>query len=415
MAGVFRFLHTADWHLGKRWLQNRPRLAEQEAVLEDLIRIAEEEQVHAVVIAGDIFDSPRRQPAEVVSLFTRSLLRLAAEGERIVIAIAGNHDSPDYLNALATWGAQLGILLVGRLPHSPTDWPTTVGKASLRAYTPNLIEVEHPSWPFPVRFLLAPFLGRYDLPQAEQHKDLSAYWQELWQQALAHPKALAPTILVSHLYLSLEDPLEEDQEERSLRGLGGSEPIPISAFPPGLSYVALGHIHRPYQVQNGYPLAYAGSLLQYSFGDKIEEKSAWLVEVTPVGEASLTPRRLNGGRPVRTLPAASFEEACQLLERHKDAYVRLLWRGRALLSYAQQNHLKEIHPYFDPAFTLVVERALPSYEGTEGASLAHAPLPESIEETFIAYYTAEKKAQPSEELLAIFREVLAEAAQSSED
>ncbi|GIV23002.1 MAG: exonuclease SbcCD subunit D [Bacteroidia bacterium] len=413
MAGVFRFLHTADWHLGKRWLQNRSRLEEQEAVLENLIRIAEEEQVHAVVIAGDIFDSPRRQPAEVVSLFTRTLLRLAAEGERVVIAIAGNHDSPEYLNALAPWGAQLGILLAGRLPNSPTDWPTTVGKASLRAYTPNLVEIEHPRWPFPVRFLLAPFLGRYDLPHA--YKDLPHYWQELWQQTLAQLKTFAPIILVSHLYLSLEDPLEEDEEERSLQGLGGSEPIPLSAFPAGLAYGALGHIHRPYQIQNGYPMAYAGSLMQYSFGDKIEEKSAWLVEVTSAGEARLTPHRLRGARPVRTLPAASFEEACQRLETHKEAYVRLLWRGNALLSYAQQNQLKAIHPYFDPAFTLVIERALSAYEGAEEASLAHTPLPASIEDAFIAYYRFKTGAEPPQELLAIFREVLDEAEKTSNE
>ena len=88
-----KILHTADWHLGKR-LDRFDRLPEQKQVLEEIIEIANRENPDVVLVAGDLFDT-FNPPVEAVELLYRTLRQLSADGKRAVIAIAGNHDSPE--------------------------------------------------------------------------------------------------------------------------------------------------------------------------------------------------------------------------------------------------------------------------------------------------------------------------------
>ena len=56
-----RFLHTADWHIGKP-LRGRSRMDEYAAALEEVARTAIAARVDAVLLAGDVFDSPAPPP-----------------------------------------------------------------------------------------------------------------------------------------------------------------------------------------------------------------------------------------------------------------------------------------------------------------------------------------------------------------
>ena len=93
-----RFLHTGDWHIGKT-LRTRSRLDEFEAALDEVARIAMEARVDAVLVAGDVFDSPA-PPPEAERLVYDFLARLLPERVACVL-IAGNHDHPRKLGALA--------------------------------------------------------------------------------------------------------------------------------------------------------------------------------------------------------------------------------------------------------------------------------------------------------------------------
>jgi exonuclease SbcD len=88
-----KILHTADWHLGKK-LDNISRLEEQKEVLQEICDIADQQQVDVVIVAGDLFDT-FNPPVEATELLYQTLKRLTANGKRPVLAIAGNHDSPD--------------------------------------------------------------------------------------------------------------------------------------------------------------------------------------------------------------------------------------------------------------------------------------------------------------------------------
>ena len=92
---MLKLLHTADWHLGKTFKNTDFSLLEiQQQILKEIVEIAEKEDVDIVFIAGDIFDS-YNPPFKAEELFYSTLKELTANGRRLVIAIAGNHDAPE--------------------------------------------------------------------------------------------------------------------------------------------------------------------------------------------------------------------------------------------------------------------------------------------------------------------------------
>ena len=106
-----KFLHTSDWHVGKT-LKGRSRLDEQEAVLTEIVGFAEQHQVDAVLIAGDLYDAAAPS-ADAQRILIKTLLALAGTGAQ-VIAMAGNHDSPGMLDAYRPLAGYAGITLLGQ-------------------------------------------------------------------------------------------------------------------------------------------------------------------------------------------------------------------------------------------------------------------------------------------------------------
>ena len=107
-----RFLHTSDWHLG-RSLEGRSRLPEQEQFIDELVAIiVTREDVQLTLVAGDVFDT-YNPSAEAEGLFFDALERLSDGGRRAVVVIAGNHDSPERLQAANPLALKHGISILG--------------------------------------------------------------------------------------------------------------------------------------------------------------------------------------------------------------------------------------------------------------------------------------------------------------
>src|SRR5207248_4798398 len=75
-------------------------------------QIADEEQVDLVLVSGDVFDRPV-PPMDALSLGLRTLLSLGSA--RPVVAVAGNHDSPELFEALAPLLGPRGVHMVGEV------------------------------------------------------------------------------------------------------------------------------------------------------------------------------------------------------------------------------------------------------------------------------------------------------------
>src|SRR5262249_56284900 len=92
-----RFLHTSDWHVGKT-LKGRSRLDEHGAVLKEILNIAQQEKVDAILVTGDLFDSAAPPPdaERLVYDFFSDLCGLHLPA----VIIGGNHDHPRRLRAI---------------------------------------------------------------------------------------------------------------------------------------------------------------------------------------------------------------------------------------------------------------------------------------------------------------------------
>src|SRR3989339_1508050 len=114
-----KFLHTSDWHLG-RSLYGKKRYDEFSAFLDWLAGFIGAQRIDVLLVAGDVFDTgtPSNRAQE---LYYGFLCRVSASCCRHVVIIAGNHDSPSFLNAPKEILKALQVHVVGAVTEDPED------------------------------------------------------------------------------------------------------------------------------------------------------------------------------------------------------------------------------------------------------------------------------------------------------
>ncbi|MFN3691087.1 MAG: exonuclease SbcCD subunit D, partial [Fimbriimonadales bacterium] len=92
---MLRVAHTADVHLGRAFgYLGESAGAHQERLMRAFRRVFHQAQAHgcqAVLIAGDLFDSPR-----VAQRWGEFALAVIADSRLPVVAITGNHDPAEH-------------------------------------------------------------------------------------------------------------------------------------------------------------------------------------------------------------------------------------------------------------------------------------------------------------------------------
>ena len=119
-----RFIHTADWHLGRYFHGMHLTADQREIIMGQIVPFVREEGVEAVIIAGDIYDRGV-PPVEAVDLFDEFLMKMA-ELRVKVFYIAGNHDSESRLN----FGSRL-MREAGIFARSMRRWPLSSSRMIL--------------------------------------------------------------------------------------------------------------------------------------------------------------------------------------------------------------------------------------------------------------------------------------------
>ncbi len=269
-----KFLHTADWHLG-RYLHGASLLADQAHVLDQFVALAISEQVDAVVIAGDIYDRSV-PPADAVALLDEVLARLVVEAGIPVIGIAGNHDSADRLAFGGRIFERARLILRGTLGElSPVVLRDAHGEVAF--------------WPLP---FVDPTFARA-LAGAEGVSDHQSAMSHVLGLLRAQCQPGQRNVLVAHAFVAGGS---ESESERPL-SVGGSGMVAADSF-AGFDFVALGHLHRPQSMNSGR-VHYSGSLLKYSFNEVDHVKSVSLVEIGADGVPTVRRMPLSPLRDVR--------------------------------------------------------------------------------------------------------------------
>lgn len=255
-----KLLHVSDLHIGKR-VNNIPMLEDQRHILQQLVEIALDRQVSALLIAGDIYDKASPS-AEAVALFDAFLSKLAASGLK-VIAIPGNHDSSERI-----------AYAQGLLEHQGVFFPPVYDGGSLEHVT---LSDEHGD----VECWLIPFLKPGDVrrhfPDLEIGDDYSAALTAVLDACEIDTGVR--NIALSHQLVTACG-IEPERAQDEIK-LGGIDNVDVSAY-DAFDYVALGHVHRPQRIGRD-TVRYSGSPLKYSFSEARYDKSTVLVTLGEKG------------------------------------------------------------------------------------------------------------------------------------
>lgn len=310
-----KFIHTSDWHVGKT-LKGADRLDEQRAVLAEITRLAEQHQVDAVLVAGDLYDSSAPS-AQAQRLVVQTLLAMRQVGAEVIV-ISGNHDHGPTFEAYRPLMGVAGITLVGMA--RPPD-------------KGGLVRFRARSGGEDVQVAVLPFLSQRHAVRAAEIVTQTPAESVRAYDAMVRAIVRALTggfsdgtvnVLMAHL--------------TCIGGLfGGGErqaqsifeySVPASIFPVSAHYVALGHLHRRQSLPAHCPVHYCGSPIAVDFGEQDNASVVCLVEASPSVPARVTDLPVTAGRRLRTVRGTLSELAARADSLGED-YLRVWLREPA--------------------------------------------------------------------------------------
>jgi DNA repair protein SbcD/Mre11 len=279
-----RFLHTADWHVGKT-LFGRSRLDEQEQVIAEILDIARREQVDCILLAGDVFESfaPTGDAERVVC---DALAEFAGVGIATIV-VGGNHDHPRRLAALRKLGNLLNILI-----RPDPAAPANGGVISLQKDGET------------AQIAVLPWVPEFKIVDTCQMMNPEDTWYEAYSENVAamcrylsagfSEKTI--NLLVGHLFTY------GAETSGSERAVHVTQPYAVKpAQLPQAQYIALGHIHKPQEIGSSSRCFYSGSPLQLDFGEREQQKRVVIVDVKAGFPANIESIALVSGRRLREI------------------------------------------------------------------------------------------------------------------
>ncbi|MCC6923998.1 MAG: exonuclease SbcCD subunit D C-terminal domain-containing protein [Nitrosomonas sp.] len=342
-----KILHTSDWHLG-RALYGRKRHAEFEHFLDWLLKTIVQEQVDMLLVAGDVFDTGT--PGNTAqAMYYRFLHRVAASCCRHVVIIAGNHDSPSFLNAPKELLKALDVHVVG----SPAEGLGDAWGDELRDEL--LILRDAPGNPEMI-VCAVPYLRDRDIRTAEAGESIADKERKLIEGirnhyagivSLARQKRAAldvdiPMVAMGHLFTAGGKTIEGDGVRELY--VGSLAHVAANIFPDDLAYVALGHLHVPQQVGDSCNVRYSGSPLPMGFGEAGQQKNVVIVEFfSPETASGAQSNEQTAGWRERSLIKLIPVPVFQKLERVQGDLALILNRIRELAENNTQAWLEVIY------------------------------------------------------------------------
>jgi len=273
-----KVLHTSDWHLG-RTLYGRKRYSEFTLFLEWLYATIEKENIDILLICGDIFDTstPSNKSQE---LYYQFLCKVSLSSCKHIIIIAGNHDSPSFLEAPKNLLRALNVHVIGMIED------TSIEK--------ELIVLEQHEIPQAI-ICAVPYLRDKEIRIAEAGEDIDQkniklvagiqnHYAEITKLAGQKQAELykttgikVPIIVTGHLFAAGSFTLSGD----GVRDLyvGSLVHIGADTFPCDIDYVALGHLHIAQLVGNNEYIRYCGSPIPMGFGEAEQHKKLLLLNI----------------------------------------------------------------------------------------------------------------------------------------
>lgn len=400
-----KILHTADWHLGKR-LDRFSRLEEQVLVMDEIVQIADEQNVDLVLIAGDLFDN-FNPSVEAVELFYKTLKRLSLNGKRPVIAISGNHDSPSLIDAPDPLARECGIILIGH--PKATIYPFKLEHFKISKSAEGFIELELQHQNFPIRILHTPYANEIRLKEyfgEDKESELNNVLAEHWKKnADEFCDESGVNLLMTHLYINKKGApiLEEPEGEKPIK-IGNADLVFSDIIPPQIQYTALGHLHGFQNIgTDEKPVIYSSSPLCYSFSEAGQTKYVSVIDIEPNQQVSFEKIALQNGKKLVRKTFDSIENTVEWLIENPNTLIELTLESETFLTADERKRLYQSHNG--------IVHLIPKIKNqeTNENNLGEINLSQDIQALFKDYFKSKNGGQEAnEELINLFNEIASE-------
>lgn len=292
-----KFLHCGDLHIGKL-VNGFSMIEDQRYILNEILKIVDDEKPEGVIIAGDVYDKPVPS-AEAVVLYDEFIFQLANKKVKTFI-ISGNHDSAERLAC----GSRL-----------MSNGGTYISKAYDGTCQPVVMHDSYGE----INIYLLPFVKPIHVRSKFTDEEIRTY-EDGVKLAIKHMKVDTDkrNILVTHQFVAGSE--RSDSEEMSV---GGTDNIGVEVF-NDFDYVALGHIHKPQKIGRE-TMRYSGSPLKYSFSEANHKKSVTVVELEEKGSVKVKTVELKPKRDLVEIRGAYNEivEKSYYKELNTDDYFHI--------------------------------------------------------------------------------------------
>lgn len=314
---MMKFIHTADWHLGKI-VHGVHMTDDQRHALLQFIEIIEEEKPDAVVIAGDLYDRSV-PPTEAVDLLDEILYTINVKMNIPIVAISGNHDSAERLSFGSSWYRHSQLYIQGKL--TKTCEPVHIKG---------------------VNFYCVPYAEPGTVRHLFDDESIHSHQEAMKRITGAIEETLNPNeanVLVGHAFVLGG---KTSDSERVL-SVGGSGCVTADLF-DAFDYTALGHLHSPDAIRHP-KVYYSGSLLKYSFSEAKQNKSLSIIEMKENGEFDIRYRSLIPKFDMRELSGTMEEllDTSFYQNQKVDDYLKIILNDEGSL-IDPINRLRQVYP-----------------------------------------------------------------------
>ena len=392
-----RILHTADWHIGCK-SDDLSRLEEQTQICNQIVQIADDKNVDMVIVAGDVYDL-FIPSAEAEKLVFDTFVKLSNNGNRAVVAIAGNHDEPRRFTNANVFSKNFNIYFVGDLKKveicklkDKNITPTESGPGYIKFKTKAGEKVVVGTLPYPSYYRFN------EIKQAGENFDVRfKKWLEPCVKEFSKDTI---NILVSHL---LSYPIDCTPEDFSAYESVGRiiDFVDRKNLITNADYTALGHIHQDIAVDKKHHIQYSSAPINKFFNDNfVYNNSVKIVDLKAgKGVTKIESVKINT-KTLFTQNVSSFEEAKNFLAVNSEKLIKLNFVD---MDFVDPNKIKSLRREFKNLVTVCV---IPKTSDVTYSNITKKDL--STKEIFERFIELKTGNTPDKELTALFLELMGE-------
>jgi exonuclease SbcD len=324
-----KILHTSDWHIG-RTLYGRKRYEEFESFLNWMINTINQNNIDCLLVAGDVFDTsaPSNRAQE---LYYKFLYDVSLTCCKNIVIIAGNHDSPSFLNAPRYLLRVLNVHVIGDVTENPED---------------EIITIKNRDGSVSLVVCAVPYLRDREIRSVEAGESVEDKGRKLVEGIKLHYDKVyclaekirkeagdhIPLIALGHLFTSGGQTMNGDGVRELY--VGSLAHVGSEVFNDGFDYVALGHLHLPQKVCGSEKIRYCGSPFPMGFGEAQQDKIVHIIEFSGRNPQVLSIdvpefKRLEQIRGTLDTITAKILELSAL---QSDAWLEITYQGEEIIS-----------------------------------------------------------------------------------